>query len=295
MIRESDLNGRSSIGSNSSILIDAWSTRRTKTYSKGFSSIPSGEIQADQRIQRSIDEPESQTGVRRDIQLRIGDIDGEKVASGENKKETENDGQFRCLQCDSIVSAEEDDCPECGLKYVEEYPNDLDNESADPGDRSFNDDVQTIDMNEFTCLYFDVAEGIISYTSQEVNSKIPRECEKCGTPSRPDSETCLVCGYFIEDNACAASDMDLGYEIGKELEGYLDSEIECPLCGASTKLHDGICESCGTLLISIEDDPKYGFRSILPMESVIFIHLDVETGKVKYLTKRQRSPRVGMT
>lgn len=57
----------------------------------------------------------------------------------------------------------------------------------------------------------------------------------------------------------------------------------CPVCGSALKGKQGCCVNCGTVIDGPAPGTNYALRPMLPMDRLLFLHLDVESGKVSYI------------
>lgn len=195
------------------------------------------------------------------------------------------------------MSKSAEHCPKCGIRYVSEYAPDYQG-IEDRTQFSVNDQICVLENNRMTCMYFDVNGGTISCADFSCIMEEAVECLHCGILVETPIEKCPICGHVLLRQSVGLTEIVHDVEIGEELENQMNSEIVCPICGENSKLSDGRCLKCDTQLITLEDDPKYRLRPLLPTGSVIFVHLDVETGAISYLERgrnRKQSGEVTIT
>ena len=199
---------------------------------------------------------------------------------------------FTCFRCGSPVSKSAERCPKCGIRYVSEYAPDYQG-IEECTLFSVEDQVCLFESNNLTCMYFDVNSGTISCADFSGLIEGAVECQHCGILVEIPFEKCPICGHMLLRHSVELEEIVHDVEIGEELEDQINSEIVCPICGENSKLSNGRCVNCDTLLITLENDPKYRLRPILPTGSVLFVHLDVETGAISYLERERNKKRSG--
>jgi|GEM_PF-5762062 len=59
--------------------------------------------------------------------------------------------------------------------------------------------------------------------------------------------------------------------------------MTCPVCGSPLKGKQGCCVNCGTMIDESVSGIGYTPKPILPIERLLFLHLDVESGTVSYI------------
>ncbi|MEM2838987.1 MAG: hypothetical protein QW505_03930 [Thermoplasmata archaeon] len=57
----------------------------------------------------------------------------------------------------------------------------------------------------------------------------------------------------------------------------------CPVCGSTVKGKQGCCVSCGTIIDGPAPGTNYALKPMLPIDRLLFLHLDVESGKISYI------------
>lgn len=57
----------------------------------------------------------------------------------------------------------------------------------------------------------------------------------------------------------------------------------CPVCGSMLKGRQGCCVSCGTVIGDPAPETSRALQPILPIERLLFLHLDVESGRISYI------------
>jgi len=148
------------------------------------------------------------------------------------------------------------------------------------------EDSSFIEKEKMAYTHFDVDDGTIAYADSNIDSsEVVCECTNCGTILEFEAEKCPFCGNHFDKRMVGIADIDTGAEIGNELAKQINSDILCPICGILTHLNNGRCDGCDTQLITADDNPEYRFRPLVPVKSVVFIHLDVELGKISYFCK----------
>ena len=197
---------------------------------------------------------------------------------------------FSCFRCGAPVTKSADNCPKCGIRYVSEYAPDY-QEIEESTQFSVEDQICLFENGKMTCIYFDVNGGTISCANFSGIIEESVECQHCGILVETPFEKCPICGHVILKQSVELEEIVNGVEIGEELEKQINSEIVCPICGENSKLSNGRCVKCDTQLITLEDDPNYRIRPLLPTGSVIFVHLDVGNGAISYLERGKNKKR----
>jgi len=57
----------------------------------------------------------------------------------------------------------------------------------------------------------------------------------------------------------------------------------CPVCGSTLKGKQGCCVNCGTIIDGPAPGTNYALKPMLPIDRLLFLHLDVESGKISYI------------
>lgn len=57
----------------------------------------------------------------------------------------------------------------------------------------------------------------------------------------------------------------------------------CPVCGSALNGKQGCCVSCGTIIDGPAPGTNYALKPMLPIDRLLFLHLDVESGKISYI------------
>lgn len=193
---------------------------------------------------------------------------------------------FSCYRCGKAVPIEADACPECGIRYVkEEIQEFIENIQSDQSARRTTPMI-FLDTEEITMAYFDVDEnGLISSDDSRERKSIPCACTYCGTSLELENEPCPLCGSPSIREIDSMARIIADARIGSELRDQIDADILCPVCGEQGKLKDGRCTGCNTQLIASEDDPTDRILPLVPIESTVFVHLNVETGGVRFIRR----------
>lgn len=212
--------------------------------------------------------------------------DNEKLGDPQADREDE----FTCPRCGALVMANIDECPYCRARHIPDHLQDDRGEYAE-GDLSGPEKkIFSFEDEKITCGHFDVENGIIFYAedSEDDVSKGLCKCGNCGVHLKFLTLKCPLCGNDIHGEMSEIAESFFDAEVGEELEEQLDSELTCPVCGELAHLRNGRCTKCNTQLISIEDDPRCRIRPILSLDSLVFVHLNVANGEVRYFRKGEK-------
>lgn len=191
---------------------------------------------------------------------------------------------FHCLQCGAEMGPEEAQCPVCHVRYLPE-------EAAVAEEDLTADEAALFDLldaqlpvhkERSPVIYFDAESGRISYLDETIgpNVELAFECDSCGAVVSSDFSRCPNCGAVFEGEGTGILDLVADLEFTEAPE-----EIPCPSCGAKTPFASLSCLSCGT---SLDDPRNRALAHLVPLvdsPGVIFVHLDVQNGRVSYLQR----------
>lgn len=59
--------------------------------------------------------------------------------------------------------------------------------------------------------------------------------------------------------------------------------VTCPVCGSPLRGKQGCCIYCGTVIDSPAPGTNDALRPMVPIDRLLFLHLDVESGKICYI------------
>jgi len=222
----------------------------------------------------------------KDLEITTEIMNGISNAPEERKAPEPAIPTFPCFQCGSPVPESAERCPGCGTLYVREFKEE-DLEKTAPAVGEFSMEFEeVVSRSNVPCIHFNPETGVINYLENDNRAPdIEVECTNCGTLIGFDAERCPICGTKFETADTGLVSLFSGMEFDKDCSG----EFECPLCGEKVELNKGKCPSCGEVVH--ENNPKDPDRNVEPVihnENVVFLHLDVASGKVNYVQKLAR-------
>lgn len=198
---------------------------------------------------------------------------------------------FVCCQCGAEVPVGSDKCPGCDSLIVndvsDEQLRDLENAEREVREETLSDVGRMLGRTETPCVHFDAEEGTVSYLQDDNDiPNVSAVCSNCDTEVEIDVDLCPICGAKLEKHESGLVGLIDGTEFDKD-----DSpEMECPFCGEHVLLEEGRCPACKEMVHPADDSgPSERVESVIHMDNVVFLHLDVSTGEVNYLQRLARN------
>ena len=188
--------------------------------------------------------------------------------------------ELPCLNCSASINYGDERCSECGTRYVWEDILDFLSQTIGMEGNGADGIEPLFDQGGVECGYFDVKNGVVAYVGRPKAGDGPLECTRCGTILEIELTRCPLCGGTTKrmvsgiakiitgliPNADEVSDSMDEIPLGRDSDGEEYSPFEY-LHG-----HDTI------------DDSRPILPS-LPSEKGFFVHLNVESGEIDYLTR----------
>ncbi|MDH4123220.1 MAG: hypothetical protein OEV21_03950 [Thermoplasmata archaeon] len=116
------------------------------------------------------------------------------------------------------------------------------------------------------------------------------ECQNCTLTLDIPFDNCPLCG----------GEMTRVIQVQKTIKSDVDADkaakarkprTVCPVCGSYSRTGKGCCVSCGTIFKQSSKDNKV--QPIMPTKRLVFMHLDVESGKIEYIEKNSNRNKFG--
>lgn len=208
--------------------------------------------------------------------------------TAKSKEEADDGGpkEFACLNCRSPGRYGMDRCSSCGTKYVWADVPECDEAIADQSGCGTYGEVAAplFDQKSVECGYLDVERGVFAFTGPDCPNKYElSECQNCGTMLEISVRSCPLCsGATKKVNGGLVA-----LVAGAAQRGMLDAdppgEMFCKSCGDFEPQREGRCSSCGGEPMPHSERMSGPAQRMIQVENAVFIHLNIETGKLEYL------------
>jgi len=216
---------------------------------------------------------------------------GDEGASEEADAENRDPGTFRCLNCGRIGREGMDRCEECGTRYIwGDFEVPLDDSEASVGNDKMEDFEPIVEQKAVDCGYFDVASGKVAFTGPSCANKYElSECQNCATMIEVPVRSCPLCGGNTKKIVGGLGAVLSGALAWGSMNGESRTKVFCQSCGEIVAARNGKCELCGGNLIPQSESLSNPILRPMSAESVVFVHLNVESGEMSYLSEGERA------
>jgi len=175
-------------------------------------------------------------------------------------------------------------CPGCGVRYLPEEEGALEEPLGEEETALLDllDAQLPVRKERSPIIHFDAEAGRISYLDEtiEPNVELAFECDSCGAVVQADLPRCPNCGAIFEGEGAGILDLVADLEFTEAPD-----ELHCPHCGSRTPFTSLSCLRCKK---SLDDPRNRALVHLVPLlegPGIIFVHLDVEGGRVSYLQR----------
>jgi RNA polymerase subunit RPABC4/transcription elongation factor Spt4/DNA-binding transcriptional ArsR family regulator len=189
--------------------------------------------------------------------------------------------ELPCLNCNASINYGDERCAECGTRYVWEDILDFLSQTVGIPEGHESDGIEPLfDQGGVECGYFDVKNGIVAYLGRPKGGDGPLECTRCGTILEIELDRCPLCGGTPKRMVAG---------IAKIITGLIPDAGDISDSGDNIP-REQLAE--GEEYLQFEDfhghdsiDDSKPILPVLPSEKGFFVHLNVESGEIDYLTR----------